>query len=108
MANKGKDTNGSQFFITFSKLPHLDGKHTVFGKLVKGFPILDVIERVGVDEKNKPKEELKINTVLLLNNPYRSTISEILKKDWALLHKEYINKIEVEKYENTMKRQKVA
>ena len=46
MANKGADTNGSQFFITFNRSPHLDGNHTVFGKLLSGFPTLDKIEAV--------------------------------------------------------------
>lgn len=44
MASSGKDTEGSQFFITHSPQPHLDGKYTVFGKVVEGFDIVDKIQ----------------------------------------------------------------
>lgn len=45
MAHRGKDTGGSQFFICHSPQPHLDGKHTVFGRLVDGLEVLDAIEQ---------------------------------------------------------------
>uniref|UniRef100_A0A6B2LM42 Peptidyl-prolyl cis-trans isomerase n=1 Tax=Arcella intermedia TaxID=1963864 RepID=A0A6B2LM42_9EUKA len=47
MANAGKNTNGSQFFITFVACPWLNDKHTVFGKVVKGQEVLDLMEKTG-------------------------------------------------------------
>ena len=46
MANRGPNTNGSQFFITFVATPHLDGRHTVFGKVVEGLDVLDRLTRI--------------------------------------------------------------
>lgn len=69
MANKGPNTNGSQFFITLAPAPHLDGKNTVFGKLLEGDEILDELESVEVDKKSRPKQKVEIKSVTIHANP---------------------------------------
>jgi peptidylprolyl isomerase/peptidyl-prolyl cis-trans isomerase B (cyclophilin B) len=52
MANAGPGTNGSQFFITFTDTPWLDGRHTVFGKLLDGAEVLDKLQRIDPDARS--------------------------------------------------------
>mmetsp|Transcript_16874 Transcript_16874/g.20607 ORF Transcript_16874/g.20607 Transcript_16874/m.20607 type:complete len:134 (-) Transcript_16874:579-980(-) len=47
MGNSGKNSNTSQFFITFKDAPQCDGKHVIFGEVISGYEVLDAIEKVG-------------------------------------------------------------
>uniref|UniRef100_A0A914X086 peptidylprolyl isomerase n=1 Tax=Plectus sambesii TaxID=2011161 RepID=A0A914X086_9BILA len=61
MANRGPNTNGSQFFITTQKTPHLDGIHVVFGKVVAGQNVVTEIEQQKTDSKSRPIADVVIN-----------------------------------------------
>jgi cyclophilin family peptidyl-prolyl cis-trans isomerase len=90
MANKGKDTNTSQFFFTLAECKHLDLKHTVFGEVIKGLSflflflllLLDLLEYINdleVDKKDRPVKDINIIDTIVIENPYRTFVKSFKK-----------------------------
>lgn len=86
MANAGKNTNGSQFFITFDRTPHLNGKHVVFGRVEKGLDIIKKVENLPTNHNDKPKLPVKISKCgqLIKKSELVKKEEEPVKKDKAL------------------------
>ncbi|KIJ68568.1 hypothetical protein HYDPIDRAFT_82284 [Hydnomerulius pinastri MD-312] len=81
MANKGAGTNGSQWYITFRPTPHLDNKHTVFGKLVGGDDLLDALEKLPrKDGTERPAKPVRITEVIIHQDPFEAYKIRLAKK----------------------------
>lgn len=103
MANAGPGTNGSQFFITHKETPGLDGKHTVFGEVVKGLEVVDTIANVKTSKdpqtKDRPIEDVVITHVEIIKNG-----SEAKKFDANQVMADYFEEVD----ERERKAKKVA
>lgn len=81
MANKGANTNGSQFFFTFRATPHLNGKHTVFGKIVGGEDVLNKMEAVKPNPAtDRPTKPIRILDVSIYKDPFDEFKTKLEKR----------------------------
>jgi peptidyl-prolyl cis-trans isomerase-like 3 len=63
------NTNGSQFFILYDAQPFLNNVNTVFGRIIHGMEVLDSMERIPTDAKDRPTNEIKILNITIHANP---------------------------------------
>ncbi|GIX63719.1 peptidyl-prolyl cis-trans isomerase [Babesia caballi] len=81
MANKGKHTNGSQFFITFNSCDHLDNRHTVFGRLVGGRDVLRKWSNLKIDDDERPKNPPKLVKCVVYSNPFEAVAKQVREQE---------------------------
>lgn len=93
MANKGKDTNGSQFFITYRAAKHLDRKHTIFGRVVGGMNTLSRIENIEVGESDRPVTDVVIQEVVVFLDPFEEARKERREQDQKEVEQEEVRKM---------------
>lgn len=93
MANKGKNTNSSQFFITYRPCKHLDRKHTIFARVVGGMETLSAIENVEVSEGEKrPLEDVRMEEVVVFVDPFEAFLKEKGERDREVEEREEVRK----------------
>ena len=92
MANKGKDTNTSQFFILYRAATHLNRKHTIFGRVIEDVDILKRLEDVPVEDKNRPTSRCEIEDIVVYVDPFEEFLKQRSDQEAAEARKEEIKR----------------
>jgi peptidyl-prolyl cis-trans isomerase-like protein 2 len=92
MANKGKDTNTSQFFITYRAVPHLNRKHTIFGRVTEGLDTLKRLEETPVDDNDRPTARCEIEDIVVYVDPFEEFLKQRSEQESAEARKEELRR----------------
>jgi peptidyl-prolyl isomerase G (cyclophilin G) len=112
MANKGRNSNSSQFLITVKPCPHLDGKNVVFGQVVDGMDIVRQISKLPTDFNQRPKVKIFIfdcgdfdtRRIHLIEDPFKETMEAILADRRKIEKVKIMGPEEAEEYKKTKKK----
>lgn len=105
MANHGKNTNGSQFFILYRAAGHLDGKHTVFGRVVGGLEVLGRMEQTETDEQDRPAANIVLKDTKVFVDPFEEFQQRLERK---LEHQERQRQLESGQRQRTAREQELV
>ncbi|MBW3600539.1 MAG: peptidylprolyl isomerase [Planctomycetes bacterium] len=77
MAHAGRDTGGSQFFLTFIPTPHLNGRHTVFGRVIEGLEVLDELQRRDPNDTAAPAPDKIVDAEVIRKRDHEYTVKKV-------------------------------